>query len=675
MPLSFLVPAFLAAAALIAVPVIVHLIHREKRDALDFPSLMFLRQIPHKSVQRRRIRNWPLLLLRCLALLLIVAAFARPFVERDLDAAISLDLAREVVIALDASFSMGYDDRWQSALDAAREVVDGVRPEDRASLVVFGASAAALTEPTAERARLHALLADLEPRPEAGRYGPALRLAQSIIARSDRPRAELVLISDMQRSGWDEESAVTLPQGTVFTPVVIGDGTWQNVAVTGATERRESFAGRERATLTAALANFGDEPVSRRVALVMDDRELESRAVELDARGVATVEFAPVTLPQGGARFTIRAEPDALPLDDELHLAISPARNLHVLIVESGAGAEPSLYIERALGIGDAPRFRVERRSVAQLRAADLQGPAAVVLNDAPFPGGEAGRALIEYVRGGGGLLIAVGERGGGGWTGEASTLLPGGLGRVVDRTDAGGGRFGWINSAHPAVEEVGAGRLSNARFFRYRPLENVAAEGVLARFDDGSVAIAEHGFGTGRVVVYASTLDTYWNDLPLQPVWLPFVQRLLRHTAQFGEARPWLAVGEVTSLARRDGGPRPAVLSPDGARVPLESDLLRVAATGFYEIRDPAAAGAVEYLAVNADRVESEMTVLAAEEVAARVLAGGAPSARGFVDAVTSSDWERRQAFWWYLLVIALGMLVLESVLAGRFTRRPAVQ
>jgi hypothetical protein len=686
-PFSFLVPAFLIGAAALAVPLVVHLIHREKKEALEFPSLMFLQQIPHKSVQRRRIRNWPLLLLRCLALLLIVGAFARPFLERDVEAAAVLELAREVVILLDVSSSMGYDGHWAAATAAARDAVAAVRPEDRASLVLFGTSATAVTEPTAERARLLAAIDAASPGHEGTRFGPGLRLAQSILARSDRPRAEVILISDMQRVGWDAESGVRLPEGVAFRPVAIGDGAAANVAVSDVRVDREPFAGRERVTLTAQLANLGEADVpGRAVTLVMDGRELETRTVALPARGGAGVTFAPVTLPDAGARFTVRAAPDALPADDELHLVVEAGRALRVLVIESGAGGRPSLYLERALAIGDAPGFRVETRSVGQLRPGDLAGAAAVVLNDAPFPGGANGRALIEYVRAGGGLLVATGERGGGGWAGEAASLLPGTIGRLVDRSGAGGARLGWVNAAHPALEPVGATGLSGARYFRYRPLEGAVPDGVLARFDDGSVALAEHEFGEGRVIVYASSLDTWWNDLPLQPAWLPFAHELVRHAAAWDGGQERVRIGDVVSVVVSAGGAGGAVatpgggavtvVAPSGARVTAEQGLFRAAEPGFYEIRD-AQGGGVRHVAANVDREESELAAFAAAEVATRIAAVDPAGVRAgtTVGAVTGSDWERRQRFWWYLLAVALLLLVAESMLAGRASRRPAVR
>ena len=63
----------------IAVPIFVHLIQRERKDIIEFPSLMFIRRIPYQSVERRRIHNWWLLLMRLAAMALVVAAFSRPF--------------------------------------------------------------------------------------------------------------------------------------------------------------------------------------------------------------------------------------------------------------------------------------------------------------------------------------------------------------------------------------------------------------------------------------------------------------------------------------------------------------------------------------------------------------------------------------------------------------------
>src|SRR5437763_15963003 len=116
--MSFLSPLFLVGLATLAVPVFIHLIQREKKYVVQFPSLMFLQRIPYQSIRRRRIHNWTLLLIRLAALLLIVAAFARPFLRRPERTVVSTG-AREVVILLDRSYSMAYANRWDQARPAA----------------------------------------------------------------------------------------------------------------------------------------------------------------------------------------------------------------------------------------------------------------------------------------------------------------------------------------------------------------------------------------------------------------------------------------------------------------------------------------------------------------------------------------------------------------------------
>src|SRR5476651_2652051 len=131
--MAFLTPFFLAGLAAISIPVLIHLIQREKKRVIEFPSLMFVRRIPYQSVRRRRIRHWALLLLRAAAIALIVAAFARPFLRQSAMAAAVGGGAREVVILLDQSASMGYGDRWDKAREAARSVVRGLGQDDKAT--------------------------------------------------------------------------------------------------------------------------------------------------------------------------------------------------------------------------------------------------------------------------------------------------------------------------------------------------------------------------------------------------------------------------------------------------------------------------------------------------------------------------------------------------------------
>src|SRR5678815_1267205 len=199
--MNFLAPAFLAGLAAIAVPVIIHLINRERKVVVEFPSLMFLQRIPYRSVRRQKLRHLLLLAMRCLAIALVVAAFARPFFEKHA-AGIATTGAREVVILLDRSASMGYADRWSKARDQAKKTVNGMSAGDHATVVLFASDAAVASEPMAPPDRVIAAINAAKLSSEGTKYAPALKIASQIIGASTLPRREVVIVSDFQKTGW-----------------------------------------------------------------------------------------------------------------------------------------------------------------------------------------------------------------------------------------------------------------------------------------------------------------------------------------------------------------------------------------------------------------------------------------------------------------------------------------
>src|SRR3954470_21767232 len=239
--MSFLTPLFFAGLAALAVPVLVHLIQRERKRVVAFPSLMFVRRIPYQSVRRRRIRHWALLLLRAAALVLIVLAFARPFLPQAASATAAAAGVREIVIVLDQSASMGYGDHFARAQDAARNIVRGMNNGDRATLVLFARNAEENMRATSDRGRLEGAIAAAKVTAGSTRYGPAIKRAESILSRSNVTRREAVLISDFQKTGWSGSEEAKFPEGmTLRTVSVAADGT-TNLSVPSVSFARAAF--------------------------------------------------------------------------------------------------------------------------------------------------------------------------------------------------------------------------------------------------------------------------------------------------------------------------------------------------------------------------------------------------------------------------------------------------
>lgn len=699
--MTFLAPLFFVGLAAIAIPILVHLIQRERKEVVAFPSLMFIRRIPYQSVERRRLHNWPLLLLRTAAMALVVAAFTRPFVTQDpVQAQAATEGAREVVILLDRSASMGYGDHFARAQEEARRVVAGLGSGDHATLVLFGTNVEERVRRTPDQRQLDAAIGEAAVTSQATRYGPALRLAQSLLSRSSLPRKQAVLISDFQRSGWERHEEIRLPEGAELRTVSVATLESTSLSIASVAFQRATFSGEERVTVTAGLTNRGARDVkSLPVSLEIDGRVHDTRPVTIGPNASGSVTFPPVTVAQA-MRATVRAGADALPADNNFHFVLAPSRPVSVLIVQAdgtptSGPASPSVYLTTAMDVATAPRLRGEVMHVSRLTPSAFERRAIVVLNDASPLSTQASDALQRFVEQGGGLLIALGERTP--WNG-ASPLLPGTLGGPIERGKGGtrGGTIGFLDHSHPVLEpfkDPRNGTFADARYLRYRRLEPAPGDQVLARFDDGAAAMVERRVGSGRVIAWTTTLDTDWNSFatrPLYPVVLPL---MMSYLAQYSEPQSWYTVGSrldiatpVAALVREgnvidQGATRRAaglVLSPSGEQQRLGeggAPSVELIEQGFYSVRLQGADERRPYMvAVNLDPAESDLTPIAMSELAnaatGRVAVTNTGESLERPD-LTPQDIEKKQSLWWYLLLIGVLVLLGEAVLSNRQSRR----
>ena len=701
MSLAFLVPLFLLGIAGVVVPIIVHLTRRQRRNVVHFPSLMFLEKIPYQEQRRRRIQHWFLLSLRALALALVVAAFARPFFDQASGAALGSGGPREIVVLLDRSYSMEIDDQIEQARMEAERIFTDLGPLDRASLVTFSRGADVIVRSTSDRSRLRGALDTVTVGSGATRYGPALKVAQTILEESTLALGEVYLLSDFQRNGWTGDEGVSLPPGSSLLPIEIGsEHEPDNLMVADVSLPRQIVAGRERITPTARIVRQGGSaPTTASVSLELDGREIQTREVTLTPNSAQPVQFQPFTLSQPHTTGTVRLDDQSLGADNSHHFVVSPGSSLGVLVVNGVRGSnDPSLYLRGALEISDDGRFDVRSRRSATVRPADLDGAAAVFVNDVQLDGGSAER-LRTFVEDGGGLLIAVGQEGG--WPASAADMLPGTIGPIEDRLQGRGGTLGYLDYAHPVFEVFSgprSGDFTGARFYRARAFVPADSASVIARFDDGSVALAELRVGRGRVLLWTTSLDAFWNDLALQPVYLPFVHRLAEYLGGRTEALPWFVTGQVVDLADPDAletaglvsseaagiaeGLDQIALSPTGNNVTLPAGdgprYLPLEEHGFYTVRQPGTDPERPFvIAVNVDLDESNLGRVEPDELALQIEAptvvdDGSPRLSQAVE-LQREDQERRQSVWRWLLVVALALFILETAISNWVSRREA--
>lgn len=682
--MALLVPLFLAGLAAIAVPILVHLVHRERSVAERFPSAMFLRREPYRAMARQKLRHILLFALRVLAVALLAFAFSRPFFTRRVARAAVTANGKDVTILLDRSASMGYGDRWSRARAAVERTLSSLGPDDRAALVVFDTRAAQVAPLANDRAALRTALNTERISTRGTRYVPALQLGKRVLAEGGRVSRELVLISDFQRSGWDVRDNQVMAGGETLTPVDVSGEDVINVAWRGVSVERDSAAANDAVRVIGRVANSGPAKRGVRISLAIGPRDVAQQTVDLPADGGATVTFAGLRVAETANEARLVVHGDTYTLDDTLRLLLERPKHVSVLIVEPAGSPDRAFFLREALALGATPSFDIVQRARNTLGVADFTGRDVIVLHDAAWPSGGLGDRLRDRVSNGAGLIVALGDRiDADEWARAPRDIVPLPIRAPTDRSAGRGGSLGWIDRTHAALETFAASRsgdLSAARFVRYRAINDTAGGRVIARFDDGAAALVERNVGRGRVLVWGSGFGVEWSDFPRQPVFLPFIHELMRYAAGYRSPRVAQNVGDVVDVNDALGISGVALttqavvaVAPSGQRHRFAADTgrrsLSLDEAGFYALTGAGAPGSRPTLiAANLDPRESEFDAFDPTRLTAALPTDVDDSTAQSADAtLTAEERERQQSLWWWLLAAVTVVLGAEAVAAAR--------
>jgi uncharacterized membrane protein len=674
--MSFLTPLFFLGVAALAAPILVHLVRRTRARRVQFPALVFVRQVPQRTIRRRTLQNLLLLLLRCLAILLIVIAFTRPFFSGG-SAAKDNSAAGATVILVDNSLSMRREGLFAEAQRRAEAALDETRIDEQVALLGFDKRYTVVNRFTTDKNRLRAAVSSLSAGWDGTDYEQALRGAESLLSEivTTGPK-RIVMISDFQAPGWSQASATfKLASNTQLTTLDVGGNSPPaNVAITNVEAHGVVFGQKYLDNLVVHVSNFSDTPKDHiQVDFQINDQTIEKRDISLNSRDSRVVEFTGFNLNEGVNRCTIDIGTSDFAPDNRFYFTLRRETPAKALIVESATrGRSDSLHLQSALTTNEDLPFTFTLKSTGSVDPTSISDYALVVLNDTGALSPALAETLARFVEAGGQIIVSTGPQ-------TQVDSFNTSLQRITPATlrEAVQPKFGQsvaiteVKFDHPIFEVFQeSGRLASANvigYFRSEPSTNAA---VLARFEDGSPALVEGRTGKGRVMLFTSSLGPSWNDLPLTPLYLPFIHQMVRY-AGTREENPWYGLGQTFTVAKGKEAAPPPVDTPSGARLSEsrltpDGDLLVTAQEpGFYRLRYNGQPG---FAAVDTDGAEGDFTKLNFNEFVAGVT-GGAGGAEGSNanSNLTNEEVESRQKVWWSLLLVALLLLLAEAVLARR--------
>ena len=631
--MHFVLPWFLVALAGVGLPVLFHLVKGAKFEVKELATLRWVGSGVTPRRVRQRVTRWPLLIARMLAVTLLALLGARPFLSE----AQPVAPLREVIVAVDASGSMARRERLVE--QALAEVRENLPPGTPLRVVRFAES----VSPSENGLEV--------PVAVPGAATSYDRLVQWGIDQTAAAGAvRLVVISDFTRPALEGLRPRVWPAEAEVQLVPVGRQDEWNAGIARVTCLTPVASG--EVEIEAELAFYGLTP-SEPFVLRLHAEGGPGREEKIPA-GTSRVRFHwPVTIPPAGmvirGEIRLRSEggaEDSMAWDDTQAFAFPVVRQRNVLLVEGDPGesvfAGECYFADKALraGLGEAG-VRSPFAPTVRPALGELEGFHAVVLaNVAELSPADAQR-LAAFVRAGGGLLVAAGDRT---TPGLAKALRSAGMDLgSLERVD-GPAETG---AAHPATSpphplsglSVGWNGVGFSKGWRFTPPDHAAT--WLEKDEGGPLLAALPGMGDGRVLVMAHPLDAAGNDFPRHSLYVVLMQEMAGYLTRFQASSR-----EFPSLPAGLAEPRAPGIYPDEAG-------------GWIQVR--------------AD--ESESDVVSEPPGKARAAFGLPESVLFQKPAAAASGLpltRQRPSEWWPWLAGLLFLLFcLESILAGR---RPAV-
>jgi hypothetical protein len=579
---GFVHPGLLIGAALAAVPLLIHLLNRQRFKPLPWAAMRFVEAAYRKTRRRARLENLLLLLLRMGAIALLALAIARPYVGPRSALSGLTESRRDLALILDASYSTGWRDGartvFEREVERARELLstlDGARG-DRARLVVAARVPRLLSWRSPEEA-IDLLETLGTPSDEALDLAYALgevrEYAEELARGEGAQSLEVHLLSDLQRSTFMPDlraalagGAAPAASGAESTPRLfeeldrlkelglrlrvhdlgVADPFPANLSVSELRAQSRVLGPDQPVDLAVRIDNSGISGRNGvRVVLEVDGERRPQRLVDVPGRGFVHVVFSETFRERGPHRVRALLESDALSVDDSRAAIVVVPPAVRVLLVNGApsndlardevgylsAALEPARADDASLS-QNAP---FEVRTVDSVRLAendlDLGAVDVIWLANVENLLPRAVERLEARIAAGGALIVSLGDRadpltyGTRLFRADGSGLLPAELvSRSLIPREERYWRIQDFEQGHPALaffaDERWKPLLTEMPFYGFFETRPLGDARVLARFDDAarSPALIERNFDRGRVFLWTSTIDADWTRMPESP-------------------------------------------------------------------------------------------------------------------------------------------------------------
>ncbi len=560
--ISFLNPILLFGILGASIPVIIHLINKKKAISHKFAAIDFLFQTSKRISVKFKLRQLILLILRASLIVFLAFALAKPFIKNLGGGVSGENVPTSNVIIIDDSYSMLYSSNrnsfFLSAKGLAKEIVNTLTKNDDAAVITCSeVELQTLPELDYDKKNLLNSIENLQPTFKTTHITSALNSAVEILTTAEAPVKRIFLLTDMTRNGWDIgwfKSGYEKLRNYVSNVHILDlseNRELKNIAITNAEPRLDISERNGEGHIRVTISNFTPSRVKNLVAQVfIDQKKVTQGFFNIEANTSETKEFYFSVEKGKGHTGWVEIPDDDLSVDNKRYFTISTPYTLDTLLIDGDPKTNiyesETFYLEKALNPGreHASPIKPAICSIYEVDNVTFTDFDIVFLCNVETLPLEKTRELEKFVKEGGAVVFSLGNKIDPQYYNNSfGTLLPHRLHTI--RTFSIDSPLSEDQPLHLKTtqplhsvlrffSEANISTLSSAKFYRifYVDPSHLGDCKTILTFSDDTPAVIERQVERGKVILFTSTLDRDWTDLPVKPFFLPLMQQLCRYVS-----------------------------------------------------------------------------------------------------------------------------------------------
>ncbi|MEJ2194069.1 MAG: BatA domain-containing protein [Ignavibacteriaceae bacterium] len=538
--MTFLNPAVLIGLAAASIPVLIHLLNLRKLKTIEFSTLIFLKELQKNKIRRVRLKQWLLLALRVLIILMIVTAFARPTLEGVSIGGTTSAAKTTAIFILDDTFSMSVIDQKGSYFNQAKETIKRLLKQleegDDVGLILISGDKDFELPLTTNIGSLEERLNELKISSATGTINSALIAASDFISQSKNFNKEIYLLTDFQRNRIAIDENITnlnqvLKDQVRLYSLNFADGVKYNISIDDLQVTTKIFEKDKPIRFKATITNYSEQIANNLVvSLFLGGKRSAQQSINLNPDETKIVFLEGITKQTGYVDASAEIEDDDIDMDNKRFATVYIPEVVSILLLSENV--TDTKFIKLALQPAvENGNFKITEYNFSKMNSLQLSSYDLVFLfggyKDLSFGN------LTEYVRSGGGLAVfpsSVSDLAGFQKLND-KLKLPSPTSVVVSsdsHTDPVD--FDKIDFNHPVFQNIFRDdqkkEIESPQINNYYKISPKGKGNSLITLLDGSSFLCEYKIGNGKIFIFNVAPVLEWSDFPLKSIFAPLIYK-----------------------------------------------------------------------------------------------------------------------------------------------------